>query len=50
MFGGKLGRFEIPKDEAADLDTEEDWHIAEASLLARTQRESVEPRYLELGK
>lgn len=50
VFGGKLGRFEIPKDEAADLDTEEDWHIAEASLLARTQRESVEPRYLELGK
>jgi CMP-N-acetylneuraminic acid synthetase len=35
VFGGKLGRFEIPKDEACDLDTEEDWRIAEGILQAR---------------
>ena len=36
VFGGKLGKFEIPKNEACDLDTEEDWKIAEGILTART--------------
>lgn len=35
VFGGKLGRFEIPKDESCDLDTEEDWRIAEGILMSR---------------
>lgn len=48
VFGGKLGRFSIPKDESADLDTEEDWNIAEGMIAARLRRESVEKRYLEL--
>ena len=50
VFGGKLGRFEIPKDESADLDTEEDWNIAEASLIARVRREIGVPKYLEIYK
>lgn len=45
IFGGNLGRFVIPKDECADLDTEEDWRIAEASLLARSAA-AQEPQYL----
>ncbi len=48
IFGGKLGRFVIPKDECADLDTEEDWNIAEAALLARRGRADSEKRYLEI--
>lgn len=47
IFGGKLGRFAIPKDESADLDTEEDWRVAEAALLAR-KAAGGEARYLEL--
>lgn len=47
IFGGKLGRFVIPKDEAADLDTEADWHIAEASLRARRE-EGAPRRYLDV--
>lgn len=48
VFGGKVGLFTIPKDEAPDLDTEEDWNIAEATLMARTMSESHERQYLEL--
>lgn len=48
IFGGKLGRFVIPKDEAADLDLEEDWRIGEAALLARQGKISIEKKYLEL--
>lgn len=48
VFGGSMGTFIIPKDEACDLDNEEDWRIAEGILLAR-QKESLEnTRYLEL--
>ncbi len=36
VFGGKIGKFAIPKDESCDLDTEEDWRIAEGILLSRT--------------
>ena len=48
IFGGKMGRFVIPKDEAADLDEEEDWRIAEAALMVRTASEFAEAKYLEL--
>lgn len=45
VFAGNLGIFEIPKDEACDLDTEEDWRIAEGILKSR---EIVsEKKYLE---
>ncbi len=48
VFGGKIGRFIIPKDESADLDTEEDWNIAEAAILARDIRKNISKRYLEI--
>ncbi|GHV07016.1 hypothetical protein FACS1894217_06900 [Clostridia bacterium] len=35
IYGGRLGRFPIPKDEACDLDTPEDWNIAEGILRSR---------------
>ena len=47
VFSGKLGLFEIPKDEACDLDTEEDWRIAEGILISRQQ--VLEKKYMELG-
>lgn len=46
VFGGKIGRFIIPKDESCDLDTMEDWRVAEGMLMARTN--TMEERYLEL--
>ena len=46
VFGGKLGTFAIPKDESCDLDTEEDWNIAEGILMARKNKQ--EARYMEL--
>lgn len=46
IFGGKLGKFAIPKDESCDLDTEEDWNIAEGILTARVTKR--EKRYMEL--
>lgn len=48
VFGGKLGRFQIPKDEACDLDTEEDWKIAEGILTARNNA-GTEKKYMELN-
>jgi CMP-N-acetylneuraminic acid synthetase len=47
VFGGKIGRFAIPKDESCDLDTEEDWRIAEGILVSR-QLENSEKRYIKL--
>lgn len=47
VFGGKVGIFEIPKDEACDLDTEEDWRIAEGILQSRSME--IEKKYLALG-
>lgn len=47
VFGGKLGKFAIPKDESCDLDTEEDWRIAEGILLSRTIKDKKE-RYVTL--
>lgn len=49
VFGGRLATFPIPKDEACDLDTEEDWHIAEGAIRARMERIYKEVRYLALG-
>lgn len=50
IFGymGNMARFSIPKDEACDLDTEEDWRIAEGILKARAENQG-EKRYLKLG-
>ncbi len=47
VFGGKLGKFAVPKDEACDLDTEEDWRIAEGILLSRSLSKKKE-RYVSL--
>lgn len=46
VFGGKVGKFTIPKDESCDLDTEEDWRIAEGILTARNQ--NLQKRYMEM--
>jgi CMP-N-acetylneuraminic acid synthetase len=46
VFGGKLGKFKIPKDEACDLDTEDDWRIAEGFLASRSV--NTNKRYLKL--
>ena len=46
VFGGTLGRFPIPKDESCDLDTPEDWKIAEGILMSRINK--FEERYMEL--
>ena len=35
VFAGNLGTFSIPKNEACDLDTEEDWRVAEGLVAAR---------------
>jgi len=47
VFGGKIGLFDIPEDECVDLDTEEDWTIAEAILKARKEKQGS-VRYVEL--
>lgn len=46
VFAGNMGLFEIPKDEACDMDTEEDWRIAEGILEARNSR--TEASYMEM--
>lgn len=46
VFGGQVGKFTIPKDESCDLDTEEDWRIAEGILTARNQ--NLQKRYMEM--
>lgn len=46
VFGGSVGLFEIPKDQSCDLDTEEDWNIAEGMIEARKIKK--EARYLEI--
>ena len=48
VFGGVLKTFPIPKDESCDLDTEEDWHIAEGAIKARSLVGNSEPKYLNL--
>ena len=48
VFGGKVGLFAIPKDESPDLDTEEDWNIAEATLMARQMDAESKKEYLRL--
>ena len=46
VFGGKLGRYDIPKNESCDLDAPEDWMIAEGMLTAR--QISYQEKYMEL--
>ncbi|MCQ2519077.1 MAG: acylneuraminate cytidylyltransferase family protein [Lachnospiraceae bacterium] len=48
VFGGNMATFSIPKDEAPDLDNEEDWAIAEAVLKARIEKNTTEIRYLDV--
>ena len=50
VFGGKVGLYAIPKDESPDLDTEADWRIAEATLMAREANDSAHNQYLELSQ
>ena len=38
-YSGRLGLFPIPKDEACDLDTMQDWIIAEAIMKARSEED-----------
>ncbi len=38
-YAGNIGLFTIPKDESCDLDTMEDWAIAEGMLTARKMTE-----------
>ncbi|PAB59148.1 acylneuraminate cytidylyltransferase family protein [Anaeromicrobium sediminis] len=45
-YFGKVGLFSIPKDEAVDLDTPEDWAIAEAHLLARKNKNTKEKYWM----
>ena len=46
VFGGKIGTFRIPKDESCDLDTEEDWAIAEGILFSR--QNGAKKEYLKI--
>lgn len=46
-FGGKLTTFPIPKDESCDLDTEDDWRIAEGILRSRHLK--LTPHYFDVG-
>ncbi len=46
VFGGNIGLFSIPKDESCDLDTPEDWRIAEGHVVAKEQ--ALPKKYLEL--
>ena len=48
-FGGKIGRFPIPKDESCDLDTPEDWRIAEGILMSRNEKYKMKERYMDLS-
>lgn len=47
IFGGKIGLFSIPKDESCDLDTIEDWNIAEGMLIAR-EKQNDDAQYMKL--
>ena len=44
VFGGSIGLFSIPKNESCDLDTEEDWIIAEGIMTSSKLQN--EKRYL----
>ncbi|MDL2307132.1 SIS domain-containing protein [Desulfovibrio sp. OttesenSCG-928-C06] len=47
IYGGKLTTFKIPKDESCDLDTEEDWKIADGVLRSRSLR--IAPQYYSIS-
>lgn len=44
IFGGKIGLYNIRKDESCDIDTEQDWNEAEGGIL----RKETAPKYLNL--
>ncbi len=46
VYGGVIGRFSIPKNESCDLDTLEDWKIAEGMLMA--ERILTDERYMDI--
>ena len=48
VFGSNMGLFAIPKDESVDLDTEEDWNIAEGMVVARHRCETIVKRYMDI--
>ena len=50
VFAGKRGLFSIPKDESCDLDTPEDWRIAEGFLMARRPECIFPERYIEFNR
>lgn len=39
VFSGRLGRFAIPLKEACDIDTHEEWDLAESLLLRKAESE-----------
>lgn len=41
VYAGKIGLYTIPTDESCDLDTEEDWTIAEGILLGRKTNSEI---------
>lgn len=43
VYAGNIGLYTIPTDESCDLDTEEDWTIAEGILLGR--KTNAEKKY-----
>lgn len=47
VFNGKMGLFDIPKDQCCDIDTEEDWRIAEGGIAARKMDKS-NVKYLDI--
>lgn len=46
VYGGKMGTFAIPQDESCDLDTEEEWRIAEGIMESRKADRT--PSYYDL--
>lgn len=50
VFAGNRGLFPIPKDESCDLDTPEDWKIAEGFLMSRRPELKFPERYLDIKR
>nr|WP_319394425.1 acylneuraminate cytidylyltransferase family protein [uncultured Desulfobacter sp.] len=46
VFSGRLGRFPISLDESCDIDTQEDWDLAEAVYISRNRvKNTILPEY-----
>ena len=50
VFAGKLGKFPIPLREAYDIDTQEEWDLAEAMLLAEQSLSKVKEKKVAYWK